>query len=136
MSIVLGLAISNKKLFPEDGIYKKMGFLTEFRLFCGTENDLNSIPLNRNGSKLFNFCSNAFRKRKTSSESPKIEENFQNFVSKTFRGRKQALNSFDSAEFFQNIVPVPTLIVTYLHQICGGLFFCLFLFAYLYLVIG
>jgi hypothetical protein len=109
--------------------------LSEFRSepFCGRENDLNSIPLNRNRSKLFNFCSKAFRKRKTSSESPKIEEKFQKVFSKTFRGRKKALNSFDSAEFFQNIIPV---LSQYLHQICGGLFFCLFLFAYLYLVIG
>jgi hypothetical protein len=65
--------------------------LSEFRSepFRGRENDLNSVPMNRNGSKLLNFCSRAFRKRKTSSESPKIEENFQNFVSKTIRGIKK-----------------------------------------------
>jgi hypothetical protein len=67
MSIVLGLAISNKKLYPKEGKDEKMGIcdgipavlrnkkLSEFRSepFHGRENDLNSIPLNRSGSKLF-----------------------------------------------------------------------------------
>ncbi len=149
MSIVIGLAIFNKKLYPEEGKDEKMGIsggipavlrnkkLSEFRSepFPRRENDLNSRPLNRNRSKLFSFCSKAFRKRKTGSESPKIEENFQNFVSKTFRGRKKDLNFVYSAEFVHNVIPVPTLIVTVSASNLWGLVFlsisfCLFVFGY------